>query len=61
VPEVQKLLLSTLTARLLRTESADLPRLAGLDPDAVRDLRIPRHDAESSNRPGDAEPVSPAS
>ena len=31
VPEIQKLVLSTLTSRLVRTESADLPRLAGLD------------------------------
>jgi len=59
VPEVRRLLLSTLTARLLRTESADLPRLAGLDPDAVRDLRVPRQEAESSDRPGDGQPASP--
>ena len=30
VPEIQKFVLSTLTSRLARTESADLPRLAGL-------------------------------
>ena len=42
VPEVQKLILSTLTTRLLRTESADLPRLAGVDQESLRDLRTPR-------------------
>ncbi len=31
VPEIQKLVLSTLTSRLLKTQSADLPRLAGID------------------------------
>ena len=42
VPDVQKLLLSTLTSRLLRTEAADLPRLAGIDQETLRDLRMPR-------------------
>ena len=42
VPEIQKLILSTLTSRLLRTESADLPRLAGVDQESLRDLRTPR-------------------
>jgi hypothetical protein len=27
---------------LLRTESADLPRLAGVDQESLRDLRTPR-------------------
>jgi hypothetical protein len=42
VPEVRKLVFSTLTARLSRTEAADLPRLAGLDQDDLRELRTPR-------------------
>jgi monovalent cation:H+ antiporter-2, CPA2 family len=46
VPEIQRLIHSTLTARLLRTESADLPRLAGVDQEALRDLRTPRPTAE---------------
>ena len=39
VPEVNKLLLSTLTERLLRTDQPDLPRLASMDQAALRDLR----------------------
>jgi MFS family permease len=39
VPEVSKLLLSTLTERLLRTDQPDLPRLASMDQAALRDLR----------------------
>ncbi len=39
VPEVNKLLLSTLTERLLRSNQADLPRLATMDQAALRDLR----------------------
>jgi DHA3 family macrolide efflux protein-like MFS transporter len=39
VPEVNKLLLSTLTERLLRTNQPDLPRLASMDQGALRDLR----------------------
>ncbi len=39
VPEVSKLLLSTLTERLLRTNQPDLPRLASKDQSALRDLR----------------------
>jgi CRP-like cAMP-binding protein/sugar phosphate permease len=41
VPDIQKLIHATLTTRLLRTESADLPRLAGVDQEALRDLRTP--------------------
>jgi CRP-like cAMP-binding protein len=51
VPEIRKLVLSTMTSRLLRTESADLPRLAGPDQEALRDLRTPRPSTESSPRP----------
>ncbi|MEA2610791.1 MAG: hypothetical protein QOG32_517, partial [Chloroflexota bacterium] len=36
------LVLPTLTERLARTTSADLPRLAGLDQQALRDLRTPQ-------------------
>ena len=46
VPEIQKLVLSTLTSRLVRTESADLPRLAGVAQADMRDLRTPRPSVE---------------
>lgn len=39
VPEVNRLLLSTLTERLLRTNQPDLPRLASMDQSALRELR----------------------
>jgi CRP-like cAMP-binding protein/sugar phosphate permease len=39
VPEVNGLLLSTLTERLLRSNQPDLPRLATMDQAALRDLR----------------------
>jgi MFS family permease len=41
VPEVNSLLLSTLTERLLRSNQPDLPRLASMDQAALRDLRTP--------------------
>ena len=50
VPEIQRLVYSTLTSRLLTTEAADLPRLAGLDQDALRDLRTPRPSGEGLPR-----------
>ena len=50
VPEIQRLVFSTLTSRLLRTESADLPRLAGVDQESLRDLRTPRPTVESLPR-----------
>ncbi len=50
VPEIQRLVHSTLTARLMRTESADLPRLAGVDQESLRDLRTPRPSAEALPR-----------
>ena len=50
VPEIQKLVLSTLTSRLLRTEAADLPRLAGIDQESLRDLRTPRPSVEALPR-----------
>ena len=46
VPEIQKLVLSTLSSRLVRTESADLPRLAGVPQAELRDLRTPRTTAD---------------
>ena len=39
VPEINRLVLSTLTERLLRTNAADLPRLATTDQSAMRELR----------------------
>jgi CRP-like cAMP-binding protein len=39
-PRIRYLLLSRLTERLSRTHVTDLPRLAGFDPDTIRDLRI---------------------
>ena len=50
VPEIQQLVLSTLTSRLQRTEAADLPRLAGVDQAALRDLRTPRPSVEALPR-----------
>jgi CRP-like cAMP-binding protein len=50
VPEIRRLVLSTLATRLTRTESADLPRLAGLDQESLRDLRTPRPEAEALPR-----------
>ena len=47
VPEIQKLVFSTLASRLLRTEAADLPRLAGVDQQSLRDLRTPRPTVEA--------------
>jgi CRP-like cAMP-binding protein/predicted MFS family arabinose efflux permease len=47
VPEVNKLLLSTLTERLLRTNQPDLPRLASMDQAALRDLRTKAPTVES--------------
>ena len=46
VPEVQRTILSTMTSRLQRTEVSDLPRLAGMDQDDLRDLRTPRPQVE---------------
>ena len=46
VPEIQRVMLTTITSRLQRTESADLPRLAGIDQADLRDLRTPRPQVE---------------
>ena len=42
IPEIQRVVLSTMSNRLQRTEAADLPRLAGIDQADLRDLRTPR-------------------
>ena len=47
VPEIQSVVLSTMTSRLQRTEAADLPRLAGIDQADLRDLRTPRPPIET--------------
>ncbi|HEX2755717.1 MAG TPA: cyclic nucleotide-binding domain-containing protein, partial [Candidatus Limnocylindrales bacterium] len=52
VPEIQRVVLSTMTNRLQKTESADLPRLAGIDQADLRDLRTARPPADVSNPVG---------
>jgi CRP-like cAMP-binding protein len=47
VPAISELVLPKLTERLARTTSADLPRLAGVDQAALRDLRRPRPDGDA--------------
>jgi hypothetical protein len=49
-PEIRRLVFLTLTSRLMRTEAADLPRLAGPDQEALRDLRTPRPSVEALPR-----------
>lgn len=39
-PRIRYLMLSSLTERLSRTHITDLPRLAGFDPDMIRELQI---------------------
>jgi CRP-like cAMP-binding protein len=58
VPEIERLVYSTLTSRLMRTEAADLPRLAGPDQEALRDLRTPRPSVEPLPRAYTGEPAS---
>ena len=50
VLEIRRLVFSTLTSRLMRTDAADLPRLAGPDQEALRDLRTPRPSVEALPR-----------
>ena len=50
VPEINRVVLSTMTTRLQRTEAADLPRLAGIDQADLRDLRTPRPQVEALPR-----------
>ncbi|HEV8545130.1 MAG TPA: MFS transporter [Candidatus Limnocylindrales bacterium] len=47
VPSLGTLFLSTLTERLTRTQTADRPRLAGNDQEALRDLRTPKPTVEA--------------
>jgi MFS family permease len=49
VPDIQRLVLSTLTSRLQRTQEADLPRLAGVDQASLRDLRTPQAPVEAAS------------
>lgn len=49
VPEIQRLVLSTLTSRLQRTQEADLPRLAGMDQADLRELRTPQPPVEAAS------------
>ena len=56
-PAISELVLPTLTERLARTTSADLPRLAGFDQDDLRDLRTPRQGGEGPPRASDQGPV----
>ena len=48
VPEVNSLVLSTLTERLLRSNQPDLPRLSSMDQAALRDLRAPKPTVEAA-------------
>jgi MFS family permease len=52
VPEIQQTVHTAMSSRLLRTQAADLPRLAGVDQESLRDLRTPRPTIEGST--GDA-------
>jgi CRP-like cAMP-binding protein len=54
VTEVSKLLLSTLTERLLRSNQPDLPRLASMDQAALRDLRTKAPTVEALPKAYDA-------
>ena len=51
VPAITELVLPNLTERLARTTTADLPRLAGVDQAALRDLRRPRPTTPASGAP----------
>ena len=53
VPDIERVMLATMTSRLQRTESADLPRLAGIDQDDLRDLRTPHPPVQAAPRPSD--------
>jgi MFS family permease len=50
VPEVNRLLLNTLTERLLRTNQPDLPRLSAMNQSALRELRTPVPKVEPAPR-----------
>jgi CRP-like cAMP-binding protein len=55
-PAISEIVLPKLTERLARTTSADLPRLAGYDQDALRDLRTPHAPVETSPPPKAGDP-----
>ncbi len=42
IPEIERLVSSTMATRIQRTDAADLPRLAGVDQASLKDLRTPR-------------------
>ena len=52
VPEVNKLLTSTVTERLQRTNQPDLPRLASMDRSALRELQRKAPPAEGLQKVG---------
>src|SRR5262245_42810843 len=53
VPEVNKLMTSTVTERLQRTNQPDLPRLASMDRSALRELRMKAPMVEALPSPGE--------
>ena len=50
VPEVNKLLTSTVTERLQRTNQPDLPRLASMDRSALRELQRKAPEVEAQQK-----------
>ncbi len=58
VREISDLLLPKMTERLARTTTADLPRLAGVDQAALRDLRKPRPPSDTAPPLAESEGVS---
>jgi len=55
IPPLSQLFLSKLTERLVRTSTPDLPRLAEMDQESLRDLRTPQPIAEAPPRSYGAE------
>jgi hypothetical protein len=56
-PQLNRIFLSKMTERLLRTDMLDLPRYAGLDQQMLRELRTP----EPGPPPGPEPQPGPAS
>jgi CRP-like cAMP-binding protein len=54
IPELSQLFLSKLTERLVRTSTADLPRLASIDQQTLRDLRSRVPGTEPVPRPAES-------
>ncbi len=48
---INRLILTTMSERLAQTYAADLPRMAGLDPQELRDLRTPTREETPSTPP----------